>query len=46
LKVTHGEMMSMNALLARARAGKRNEALDCALASTINGISAGLRNTG
>ncbi|MDP3716367.1 MAG: phosphoenolpyruvate carboxylase [Acidobacteriota bacterium] len=33
-------------LLGRARAGERNEALDYALASTINGISAGLRNTG
>jgi phosphoenolpyruvate carboxylase len=33
-------------LLARKRAGERGEALDYALAATINGISAGLRNTG
>jgi phosphoenolpyruvate carboxylase len=33
-------------LLRRRRAGEEGEALDYALAATINGISAGLRNTG
>ncbi|MDB4951891.1 MAG: Phosphoenolpyruvate carboxylase, type 1 [Gemmatimonadetes bacterium] len=33
-------------LLRRRRAGETGEALDYALAATINGISAGLRNTG
>jgi phosphoenolpyruvate carboxylase len=33
-------------LLRRKRAGQESEELDYALASTINGISAGLRNTG
>jgi len=33
-------------LLRRKRAGEESEALDYALAATINGISAGLRNTG
>lgn len=33
-------------LLARRRAGEEGEALDHALAATINGISAGLHNTG
>jgi phosphoenolpyruvate carboxylase len=33
-------------LLRRKRAGQESEALDYALAATINGISAGLRNTG
>jgi phosphoenolpyruvate carboxylase len=33
-------------LLRRKRAGSANEHLDYALAATINGISAGLRNTG
>ncbi len=33
-------------LLRRKRAGEGSEALDYALAATINGISAGLRNTG
>ncbi|HEX2204694.1 MAG TPA: phosphoenolpyruvate carboxylase [Longimicrobium sp.] len=33
-------------LLRRKRAGEESDALDYALAATINGISAGLRNTG
>src|SRR5690606_5816845 len=33
-------------LLRRKRAGEGGDALDYALAATINGISAGLRNTG
>jgi phosphoenolpyruvate carboxylase len=33
-------------LLRRKRAGERSDALDYAMAATINGISAGLRNTG
>jgi phosphoenolpyruvate carboxylase len=33
-------------LLRRKRAGEESEELDYALAATINGISAGLRNTG
>jgi phosphoenolpyruvate carboxylase len=33
-------------LLRRKRAGEQNEALDQAIAATINGISSGLRNTG
>jgi phosphoenolpyruvate carboxylase len=33
-------------LLRRKRAGERSDELDYALAATINGISAGLRNTG
>jgi phosphoenolpyruvate carboxylase len=33
-------------LLRRKRAGEKDEALDFAIAATINGISAGLRNTG
>ncbi|HEU0054555.1 MAG TPA: phosphoenolpyruvate carboxylase, partial [Longimicrobium sp.] len=33
-------------LLRRKRAGEESEALNYALAATINGISAGLRNTG
>jgi len=33
-------------LLRRKRAGEQGDALDYALAATINGISAGLRNTG
>lgn len=33
-------------LLRRKRSGERSEAMDYAIAATINGISAGLRNTG
>ncbi|MGA2152279.1 MAG: phosphoenolpyruvate carboxylase, partial [Geobacteraceae bacterium] len=33
-------------LLRRRRAGEESEDLDYVLAATINGISAGLRNTG
>ncbi|MDX9708669.1 MAG: phosphoenolpyruvate carboxylase [Trichloromonas sp.] len=33
-------------LLRRKRVGKGSEQLDCVLAATINGIAAGLRNTG
>jgi phosphoenolpyruvate carboxylase len=33
-------------LLRRKRAGEESDALNYALAATINGISAGLRNTG
>ncbi|MDP1568613.1 MAG: phosphoenolpyruvate carboxylase [Vicinamibacterales bacterium] len=33
-------------LLSRKRGGERSDALDYALAATINGIAAGLRNTG
>ena len=33
-------------LIRRKRAGEESDALNYALAATINGISAGLRNTG
>jgi phosphoenolpyruvate carboxylase len=33
-------------LLRRKRAGETGDEMDYALAATINGISAGLRNTG
>ncbi len=33
-------------MLRRKRSGEESEELDYALATTINGISAGLRNTG